>query len=226
MLNKSKGGMYTFIDYTWNVIKGKCPHGCSYCYMKRWGEQPPLHFDEKELRTDLGIGNFIFVGSSCDMFAPTVRMVPIDWVETILKKCNHHDNKYLIQSKSVAGMNWYKNFLDKEKYYICTTIETNRFYHGIMGNTVSTDSRSNAMEVYFRGFKKYVTIEPIMDFDLIPMVEMIKRCNPEQVNIGADSGNNNLPGPSYEKVMALIEKLKGFTTIHRKSNLQRLIKEG
>jgi hypothetical protein len=33
--------------------------------MKRWGEQRPLHLDESELYTDLGEGNFIFVGSSC-----------------------------------------------------------------------------------------------------------------------------------------------------------------
>ena len=65
-----------------------------------------------------------------------------------------------------------------------------------------------------------------MDFDLIPLVEMIKRCNPEQVNIGADSGNNNLPEPSYAKVIQLIEKLERFTKIHNKRNLQRLAKHG
>ena len=57
-LNKSTGNMYEFITHTWNTIKGECPHGCSYCYMKRWGKQQPVHFDEKELKTDLGIGNF------------------------------------------------------------------------------------------------------------------------------------------------------------------------
>ena len=54
-LNKSTGNMYEFITLTWNTIKGECPHGCSYCYMKRWGKQPPLHFDEKELKTKLGL---------------------------------------------------------------------------------------------------------------------------------------------------------------------------
>ena len=52
--------MYNFITHTWNTIKGECPHGCSYCYMKRWGKQSSLHFDEKELKTDLGKNNFIF----------------------------------------------------------------------------------------------------------------------------------------------------------------------
>ena len=34
-LNLSKGDMYKFVNYTWNPIKGKCLHDCSYCYMKQ-----------------------------------------------------------------------------------------------------------------------------------------------------------------------------------------------
>lgn len=62
MLRPTKGNMYDFITHTWNPIKGECPHGCTYCYMKRWGAQKPLHLDEKEMRTGLGSGNYIFVG--------------------------------------------------------------------------------------------------------------------------------------------------------------------
>ena len=93
--------MYDFITHTWNTIKGECPHGCSYCYMKRWGKQPTLHFDEKELKTDLGKGNFIFVGSSCDMFAESI---PENWVNQTITKIEYDDpyndkNKYLFQTK-------------------------------------------------------------------------------------------------------------------------------
>ena len=64
--------MYDWINYTYNTVKGKCPHDCHYCFMKKWGEQPALHFDEKELKTGLGKSNFIFVGSSCDLFAKAI----------------------------------------------------------------------------------------------------------------------------------------------------------
>ncbi len=70
----------------------------------------------------------------------------------------------------------------------------------------------------------YVTIEPIMDFDLEEMVELIKKCNPQQVNIGADSGNNHLPEPPKEKIFKLIEALSSFTTVKQKDNLKRLLK--
>jgi hypothetical protein len=56
------------------------------------------------------------------------------------------------------------------------------------------------------------------------MVKMIRRCNPKQVNIGADSGNNHLPEPSKENLLALIDELKKFTIIDQKRNLARLLK--
>ena len=78
---KDKSNMYQFIDATWNPIKGRCWHDCSYCYMKKWGDLPDIHLDEKELKTDLGSDNFIFVCSGCDMFA---EVVSYDWIKRII----------------------------------------------------------------------------------------------------------------------------------------------
>jgi len=59
-LRKQAGNMYDWVTHTWNPV-GKCRHNCSYCYMKRFplGE---LRFDEREMNTNLGSGNVIFVG--------------------------------------------------------------------------------------------------------------------------------------------------------------------
>ena len=54
-------------------------------------------------------------------------------------------------------------------------------------------------------------------------MEMLKQCDPIQINIGADTGKNNLPEPSKEKVLQLIEEVQKFTTIHNKKNLKRLL---
>ncbi len=70
----------------------------------------------------------------------------------------------------------------------------------------------------------YVTIEPILDFDLPEFVEMLKSCEPIQVNIGADSQHKGLPEPPIEKVLQLIDELQKFTTIHNKVNLKRLLR--
>jgi len=216
-MNKSKGNMYDFVTHTWNAIKGKCPHDCSYCYMKRWGPLSPTRFDEKELRTDLGSGNFIFVGSSCDMFA---KDIPSGWIGRTLAHVMDYDNMYLFQSKNPGRMiGWLQ-----EKSIACTTIETNRWYSEIMMNSPKPAERTIAMgALSCQGIKTFVTVEPVMDFDLHKMVKLIRQCNPEQVNIGADSGNNHLPEPSAEKLQELIIGLKEFTTIHQKRNLGRIL---
>ena len=231
-LNKSTGNMYDFITHTWNTIKGECPHGCSYCYMKRWGKQPSLHFDEKELKTDLGKGNFIFVGSSCDMFAESI---PENWVNQTITKIEYDDpyndkNKYLFQTKNPHRFFdcFYARYSEDmgryASYYFCTTLETNRHYKNIMDSAPPVNERVCwTREI---PFDKYITVEPIMDFDLPEFIKMIKSCDPVQVNIGADSSpkRNKLPEPPREKILALIEELEKFTVVVQKKNLARLLK--
>jgi hypothetical protein len=104
---------------------------------------------------------------------------------------------------------------------VCTTIETNRIYKE-MKYSPTPDARAFGLAGF--KFNRYVTIEPIMDFDLFEMINLIKICNPVQVNIGADSGNNHLPEPSKDKLLELIDALKEFTVIDQKRNLARLLK--
>ena len=223
-LNKSTGNMYKFITHTWNTIKGECPHGCSYCYMKRWGKQPPLHFDEKELKTKLGIGNFIFIGSSCDMFA---RDIKEDWIfKTLFHISLYPYNKYLFQTKNPARFgDSFSGFDNLEANSVfCTTLESNRDYPAIRQNSPIIQERVQAVSKI--PIIKYITIEPIMDFDLPEFITMIKHCNPRQVNIGADSSpkRNKLPEPPKEKILELIAELGTFTKVVQKKNLKRLLK--
>jgi len=187
--------------------------------MKRFKNQRPVRFDARELKTDLGEGNFIFVGSSCDMFA---EAIPKGWTYDTLARCYAFENRYLFQSKNPARMARNMGSMPPGSV-LCTTIETNRWYPEIMRNSPRPEERAKGMEALSR-FPRYVTIEPIMDFDLAPMVELIRRCEPVQVNIGADSGNNHLPEPGAEKVLALIDELVKFTTIARKRNLERILR--
>ena len=211
-LNQSKGNMYDFVTHTWNTVKGACFHDCSYCYMKRWGKLNPVRFDEKELSTDLGKGNFIFVGSSCDMWAEDI---PDEWINKTIEHCLKFDNHYLLQSKNPYR---FAEYTKHKNFSFCTTIETNRVYEDIMNKSPKTSVRAWNMPE-----DNYVTIEPIMDFDIERMTEIIKIAKPKQVNIGADSGKHNLPEPSKEKVLNLIEELEKFTTVKLKKNINRII---
>ena len=220
-LNKSTGNMYDFITHTWNTIKGECYHDCSYCYMKRWGKLNPVRFDKKELKTDLGKDNFIFVGSSNDMFADNIND---DWIIETLHHCRQFSNKYLFQTKNPEKLYAFRNSLPINTV-VCTTFESNIVYSEIQNKSPNFVQRSTYMNYLKRyGFKTYVTIEPIMDFELLQFIEHIKICAPTQVNIGADSGNNNLPEPPKEKILELISELEKFTKVKQKNNLVRLLK--
>ena len=216
MLNIQKGYMYNFVSHTWNAIKGKCPHDCNYCYMNIF-PQGELRLDEKEFKTDLGIGNFIFVGSSCDMFA---NAVPNDWIKKVINHCKDYpENTYLFQSKNPMRFVKLRDDLISLNCILGTTMETNR--QELLNNKApSIHERSDAMTI--KGFRKMITIEPIIDFDVVPLISEIKRINPEFVNIGADSKNHNLPEPSWFKIENLIKELKKFTKVNLKDNLNRL----
>ena len=223
-LNKSSGNMYEFVTHTWNTVKGACMHDCSYCYMKRWGKLNPARFDEKELKTDLGTNNFIFVGSSNDLFAEDISF---EWIEKTLNYCAKFDNSYLFQTKNpnrIAKDGKILHLLDKFKEVkIVTTIETNRIYKEIMNNAPTPQNRAEAMEYLTHYFDTFITIEPIMDFDEYQFIKLLQKCKPTQVNIGGDTGRNNLPEPSKEKIGFLINELNLFTTIHNKKNIKRLL---
>ena len=223
MLNPRKGDMYKFVGYTWNPIKGKCLHDCSYCYMKQINPNAnPPRLAEYELNTDLGCGRSIFIGSSTDMFAEDI---PSEWIARVLDYCHKNSNMllpnaYLLQSKNPKRFLEFINHPIMERVVFCTTIETNRFYPEIMNNAPRIEERVEAMEEIARlGRPTMVTAEPLMQFDHEEMVSFIKRCNPKLVNIGKESkGRVKLPEPTQEEVQQLIAELKSFTNVNVKDN--------
>jgi hypothetical protein len=185
-------------------------------------EAGPLHPDEREMKTDLGSGNFIFVGSSTDMWA---QDVPDNWIEAVLLATQFNaGNKYLFQSKNPARFLSFLNGLSAENYIFCTTLESSIDNFPLSGGAHIL-ARVDAMNVLANiGYETMVTIEPVIDFDLTDFVTLIQHCNPFQVNIGTDSGNNGLTEPPKEKVLELIAELEKFTRVARKKNLGRLLK--
>ncbi|MBR9705129.1 DUF5131 family protein [Candidatus Pacearchaeota archaeon] len=215
-LNKIKGNMYDFVSHTWNVCKGICSHDCEYCFMKRFKNQKPLRLDEKEFKTDLGKDNFIFVGSSTDMFAKDVSK---EWIIRVLENCKLYDNEYLFQTKNPKR---FEEFLDHfpKKSVLGITLESNRD----IKNCNAPNPKVRAIEMLKIPFNPMITIEPIMDFDLEEFVKIIQELKPKFVNIGADSLGHKLPEPSWTKIQQLIKELEKFTKVNLKTNLRRLNK--
>lgn len=218
-LKKQSGNMYDFVTHMWSPVRGKCQHDCSYCYMKKF-PLPDLHLDESDLKTNLGKDKVIFVGHTVDLFAENV---PSEWIEKVIHKCTTFpNNKYLFQSKNPARFFEFINYFPLDVFF-GTTIETNRTIY-VESKAPSYKERASAIgELSSDGYETIITIEPIFDFDLDELVDIIVSANPSWINIGADSKGHNLPEPSKEKIIELIKVLKTKIDVKLKNNINRII---
>ena len=229
-LVKSKGNMYDFVSHMHSSLGGECPHKCSYCYVKknRFGipekYKGELRLIEKELTVNYGKDKIIFIEHMNDMFADGV---PTEFISKILSHCyKYPDNKYVFQTKNPFNAFTFISWMPvKEKMIIGTTIESNRDYLSEV-NAPSKHGRFTGIRLFSdEGYENFITIEPVMDFDVEPFVKMIVDAKPTFINIGADSKGCNLPEPSKEKVLQLIQMLQdNKITIRKKSNLERILK--
>lgn len=228
-LNKVKGNMYDWVTHTHTHLAGKCPHECSYCSIqdmqRRFPQLPysgPLRLKEEEFKVQYGSGKTIFVENCNDLFADAV---PDEWIYRIMGHCRQWpDNTYVFQTKNPGRMGQFRMNLRNWpiRFVVGATIETNRNF--LSGNAPQRRDRLASLLMFrARCFPIFVTIEPIMDFDLEEFAELLIEANPDFINIGADSKGHGLPEPSFEKVMALIDRLKeAGIEIREKRNLDRL----
>jgi len=223
-LTKTKGNNYTWITHSHSHLSGECPHKCSYCYVDnpRFGRperyKGELSLIEKEFSVKYGSGKTIFMENMNDLFADAVSM---RFIERILAHCcEWQDNCYIFQTKNPSRIAQTSFYEWPEQFFIGTTIETNRPTTTI-SKAPPTDERAYAMKLL--AGRKFVTIEPILQFDLDEMLDMIVPIKPEFVNIGCDSKSHNLVEPTWDEVMALIAGLKKEgIEVREKSNLDRL----
>lgn len=230
-LTKAKGNMYGWVTHTHSHLAGKCPHECSYCYVqameRRFGKgryDGPLRLVESELQVNYGRGKKIFVEHCNDLFAIGVQR---PWIAQMLEHCRKFpENEYVFQTKNPArilGGQWQRDF--PANTTIGCTIESNILNRVICGDTPLMIQRANAMrDLAAGGFHTFITIEPIMKFDLSVFVGLLCHAHPEFINIGADSKGGNLPEPSKEAVLALVCELRrlGYT-VNLKPNLERIV---
>lgn len=229
-LTKSTGNMYSWVTHMHTHLGGKCPHGCSYCYVgkSRYGVIPryegEIRLIEKELKVNYGDGKTIFIEHMNDMFADDVS---VGYILSILNHCNGYPkNIYVFQSKNTERMTSFIQYLPPE-CIVGTTIETNRDLDTISKAPKPCFRFSGMLHSKFRSSKiiqRFVTIEPIMKFDFDIMLMWLTTIKPDFINIGADSKKCGLPEPTAKEVKDLIQGIKDAgLTIRVKNNLQRLL---
>jgi DNA repair photolyase len=210
---------------TWNPFTG-CRFDCSYCWAKKLAEGrlkkvypngfiPEAH--QARYAKRFKPGEFVFVCSMGDIaFAPYATKLAIH--DTVF---NNLETKFLYCTKSPTVYN--DSLFNGENAYHGCTIETNRPYPHSIGKAPSVEARLLVMAA-LESKHKFISIEPIMDFDLDVFVDWLVSIKPEIVEVGADNYQNGLPEPSPEKLQALMGALSEFVpTIVQKDGLERLL---
>jgi len=227
--------MYEEVRKTHNPFVG-CRHACIYCVpsfqrqakrqrkrcVKCYNYEPHFHPERlKDYLPRTKPDEFIFL---CDM--GDVAFAKPEWLKLIIEHevRRYPDRTFLIQSKNPACFEPFSG-LYPENLILGVTIETNKVEFDTPSKYRNYQERSKAplpeqrykAMVKLNHSRKLVTIEPILDFDLPILVSWIREIKPEAVYVGYDNHNCKLPEPLKWKTLKLIEELKKFTEVRRKT---------
>jgi len=155
-----------------------------------------------------------------DLFAADV---PDYFIHRVVNHCQEYpDNLYVFQTKNPERYLTMGRIIPDNSILGCT-IETNREIPASVSFAPAPWIRASMM-VALRYLRTFITIEPIMDFDVPVIGQWLMEIRPEFINIGADSKRHGLPEPSADKIMALIDVLNAAgIEIREKHNLERLL---
>ncbi len=221
--------MFKSIDKTWNVFVG-CEFECSYCNARkaaltRLKESPRYkdgfnpHLVESEFKQTFKAGQFIFVAYMSDIsFASSEARL------AILQRIQQFpQTRFLLQSKNPLVFEG-ADYPKWDNIYFGTTIETNRDYKLTKAPPPYDRYRSMTWQQHPH---KFISIEPIMDFDLEVLLRWMRSIRPEIIEVGADNYHNHLPEPSGLKLRILLDHLKHICPkVIEKDGLSRLKERG
>jgi len=207
---------------TWNPIIG-CQHRCSYCYARDLAEgklsSTPKYAEgfkpklwEPALKSRFHQST-VFVSDMGDMWG---KRVPLEWVEKVLRVVRESPKAtFLMLTKNPAK---YYLFLRRmpPNVVLGATIESNLAYPEI-SNAPPMGNRIMAMRKLPREFRRFVSIEPVMDFNGADFPWLIEHIAPAFVYIGYDNHNHHLPEPPIAKTLELIAALSQFTEVRGKT---------
>lgn len=230
-MDVKKGNMYPESKKNISPSVG-CNHQCIYCVnsfqlqLKRrknvcekcWSFIPHNHRERLEqLKGSLprtNEGQFIWINSSGDIAFADKKLMK----ETIDLVSLRTDRTFLFQTKDPSCL---KHYEFPPNAILAITLETNRDegYSEVSKAPLPTERNKTFLDLNLENPLMY-TIEPIIDFDLLPILEMIREGAPVVVNIGYDSKNSkkySLKEPSLKKTMQLCKELNKFTIVKTKT---------
>ncbi len=230
------GKMFSCVSDTWSPQKG-CLHACPYCWAKKLAEGrlkaqggkyangfAPTFFPG-EMKRKFKPGGLVFVCPMGDLFGNWVKADVIQFV--IDKVAGNPQTDFLFLTKNPYR---YLEFEFPQNCYLGTTLETNAYSTAdplmLEGNAQPPVARLAYLSKKVHP-RKFVSIEPIMNFDYWTFRMWLFHLMPSIVEIGADNYHNHLPEPPWYKVANLIKDLREWgITVYEKESLKRLEEGG
>jgi hypothetical protein len=219
--------MFKSITRTWPVFSG-CLHNCTYCNVHtlatgrlknhpRYKDWPMPRFNPEVIHWKFKPGEFIFVAYMGDIsFATDFQFGCIidaikEYPKTDFLLCSKNPESFKRTGHQLPG-----------NIVLGTTIETNRDYR--LSRAPPPGLRALHLELINHP-RKFISIEPVMAFDLPQLVGWVERIEPDIIEIGADNYHNNLPEPSPEDLLNLLTYLHDICPrVVEKEGLDRLLK--
>lgn len=216
--------MFPFITETYNPIGGICPYNCVYCWakdlIKRYGHRKysgKYYLVKGALKKKFKAGSFVFLCDMLDLFADNVPSEIISQVLEIIR--DNPESKFLLETKNPKR---YFEFLDDfpSNVVLGVTIEstddlypeTKSKYKTYKDTSVSPTPWTRIM--YMLELRKmteldfFVSVEPILSFNVFWFVAVFKLLRPWAVAVGYDNYKHFLPEPKLEETEELIKKLE------------------
>jgi len=170
----------------------------------------------KRLYEKFAENDFVFACDMGDLFCDDIP----SWMIEAVNECADQLCKFLFLTKNPDRyMVECGNIAEGKRYHLGVTIESNRDYPAI-SKAPAQSERLKAMaqlDDYYPENPRFVSVEPVLDFDLDPFLNSLVKINAWGYAIGYDNHNHCLPEPPMEKTRLLIEGLRanGFTVFEK-----------
>jgi len=201
--------MFRVIEATFNPVVG-CTHNCVYCWARRQAKRqrhrcklcydfiPHTHFHRK-----LPYARRVFLVDMGDLFC---EAVPDEWITQTINLTNQRpETTFLFCTKNPLR---YHNFVDlfPKNCVLGVTLETNRDQLSQKYTYAPPPSKRYEAMKNLPFPRKFISNEPLLDFDLHTLLKWISDINPETCEIGYDNYNYYLPEPPLQKTLKLIQE--------------------
>lgn len=214
MSKEKKSKMFRSVNGTWNPVIG-CSHHCKYCWCVPLVKSTRYKAACSKCRTfqvhahlerSVKSRKTILVCSMGDLFC---EGCPDKYITEVLEKIREYPKKtFIFCTKNPAR---YKAFLKiiPDNCILGSTIETNRNVLAKKWSQAPAPSLRYKAMAAIKSKRKFLSIEPIMEFDLPMMIKWIKDINPIIVEIGYNNYQRfRLPEPPLSKTKQLIKRIQ------------------